>query len=566
MVSPNLSKKQANSLQINDNVKKLMQVVYSEQNKKELSEDIPRIKVSELISKMSFYYEKIRNTVDYNEEYLLRKNAIHRILRRQIYIEGVIKVSRSDELAKHLLIELIRAGYLPNNKIPESKITEIGNIIEKYLKLRNYSLARIKPTSYFKTGNVVKAKDEIRERNNLINWLLAIASTEIEERLEKDKIKETVASNMYDFLVENIKLPTDSEFKKEDLKIQIYIAIYRVYMKFDEEMISYILFKYYNRKWSKANDEEIALIARHILPLRQNIEKQLNHPLKKQLINIVKKYNVYFSIQSDLISEDPVKIFNIIKNDPKAFPRLIKQNCSKKYSEIKSKLWRVALRSIIYIFITKSFFAFILEVPITKWFGEEVDLVSLVINISFPALLLFAIVLFTKLPGDENTEQIIKGIEEITFEEKKRTEPILLRKPLREKKIMHAIFGILYTIMFFISFGAVVYVLDRFLYFNWVSIIIFLFFLALISFFGIKVKDKANELTVIEKKERILSLIGDFFYTPIIAVGKWLSEKFSRINVLAFFLDFIIEAPFKVFVEIAEEWTKYVKERREDIN
>ena len=54
-------------------------------------------------------------------------------------------------------------------------------------------------------------------------------------------------------------------------------------------------------------------------------------------------------------------------------------------------------------------------------------------------------------------------------------------------------------------------------------------------------------------------------YYPIVAVGKWLTEKFSRINVFVFVLDFIIEAPFKIFVDIAEQWTKYVKERKEEI-
>jgi hypothetical protein len=37
------------------------------------------------------------------------------------------------------------------------------------------------------------------------------------------------------------------------------------------------------------------------------------------------------------------------------------------------------------------------------------------------------------------------------------------------------------------------------------------------------------------------------------------------VNVFVFILDFIIEAPFKIFVEITEEWTKYVKERKDDI-
>ena len=87
-----------------------------------------------------FYYEKIRNSVDYEEEHLLRKNAIERILRRQIIIEGVIKESKSENIAKHLLAELIRAAYLPNNQIPESKIDEVSHVITKYIKLKKFAL------------------------------------------------------------------------------------------------------------------------------------------------------------------------------------------------------------------------------------------------------------------------------------------------------------------------------------------------------------------------------------------------------------------------------------------
>jgi hypothetical protein len=53
---------------------------------------------------------------------------------------------------------------------------------------------------------------------------------------------------------------------------------------------------------------------------------------------------------------------------------------------------------------------------------------------------------------------------------------------------------------------------------------------------------------------------------PIVAVGKLLSENFSRLNVMVLVLDFIIEAPFKLVVQIAEEWTKYVRERKDDIS
>jgi hypothetical protein len=105
-----------------------------------------------------------------------------------------------------------------------------------------------------------------------------------------------------------------------------------------------------------------------------------------------------------------------------------------------------------------------------------------------------------------------------------------------------------------ISFGAVVWGLNK-INFNFVSITIFLFFLALISFFGLRVR-RGSELMVVEPRENIFIFLTDFFYVPIIAVGKWLSQNFSKLNVLA---------PFKLVVQMAEEWSKYVKERKDDI-
>ncbi len=565
MVSPNISRKSGDSLTLTENAKRLFQVIYNDKNKKEeIDEDIPKIKVSVLISKMAFYYEKIRNSVDYKEEYLLEKNAIERILKRQIVIEGVMKESKSEEISRHLLTELIRAGYLPNNKIPEEKQDEIAQIIEKYLKLRNYSLARVRPSERFIKKDIAKAKDEMGEKSAINNWIIALLAGEIEENLGIDKIKKTVVNGMYEILVKNIKLPSNLPYEK-DLEIQIYLGIYRNLLKFDKDMLSLILFKYFNSKWKKPTNEEIAKIAQNITALKEAVDKQLSHPLTGQLNRIIGRYTVFFTILTEVIEEDPVGTYDSIKNDPKAFPRKIKNICNKKYKKIKSKLWRSAVRSIIYIFLTKSILAIILEVPATKWFGEEVNPVSLGINIGFPAFLLFLIVLFTKVPSDKNTGKIIEGIDEITFTENERKKPFILRQPVKRGKLINIFFGVTYAITFFISFGLVVWALSK-IYFSWVSIIIFLFFLAFVSFFSLRIRKGVREYILLPPKENLFSFVADFFYVPITAAGKWLSEKFSRINVFVFFLDFIIEAPFKIFVEIADQWTRYVRERKEEIS
>jgi hypothetical protein len=208
--------------------------------------------------------------------------------------------------------------------------------------------------------------------------------------------------------------------------------------------------------------------------------------------------------------------------------------------------------------------AILLEIPVTIWFGEVINYMSLAINVSFPPLLLFLIVLFTRVPGDANTQKIREGIESIVFKEKEKKEPIKLKKPIKRGKITHSILGGFYFATFIITFGLTVWFLEK-IHFNFVSIIIFLFFLTLVSFFSIRIRKGPKEMFVTEQKENFFSFVMDFFYVPIVEVGKWLNEKFSRLNVFVFLLDFIIEAPFKMFVEITEEWTRYVKERKEDI-
>ena len=575
MVSPNLIKhaEDAKPVDINENTKKLFQVIYSEQNKKEeVDDDSPKIKVSTLISRVAFFYEKVRNAVDYEEEHLLRKNAISRILRRQVMIEGVLKDVDSYSLADHLLTELIRGSYLSNNKVPEVKIKEIANLLEKYILLKNQLLLNMSSAFSLKT-DINKAKDVINERNHLVHWILTLAACEIEDNLAPNKVKQMIVTNLYDVLSKNIKLPDDLPYQA-DLDIQIYLSIGRNYLKLDEDMLSFILFKYYNSEWLDMRDKEklseediskIKIIAGKIPELNAMVHEQLNHPLTRQLDRMVHVYSLYFSILTETIESDPTKVYAELQKSEKDFITTLKKVCNLKYLKAKNRLWRAAIRSIIYIFLTKSVFVLAIEIPAVRLFKEPLNAMALAINIAFPAVLLFFIVLLTRTPNSENTDKIITGIKEIAFAGQEKKQPIVLRKPVKRNFVASAIFGLIYMASFIASIFFIVWILG-FLSFNWVSIIIFLFFLAFVSFFSIVVTKGVKELLIIERRENLLSFLIDLFYMPIIMAGKWLSSSFSKINIFIFIFDFILEAPFKILVEIAEDWTKYVRERRDNMD
>jgi len=574
MVSPGLIRREETLKvsEINEKTKNLFQVIYSEKNKKtEWDDNIPRIRVSDLISRLAFFYEKIRNAVDYEEEYLLRKNAIARILRRQIVIEGVMKEAGSRQISEHLLIELIRAAYLPNNQIPEDRIELAAVKLEKYIFLRNQVFSQINKELSLKT-DVAKAQELIKQKNSLTAWLLPLAACEIEESLAPNPVKQAIVDNLFSFLSSNIKLPSNLPYG-DDLNIQIYLSVSRTFLKFDEEMQSFVLFKYYNGEWpdldllTDKNSENLAKIKKisHGLDeLRHLIDFQLNHPLKKQLDKITRVYSLYFSILHETIDEDPAKVYNESQKSEKDFTSLLEQVCKKRYKKAKNRLWKAATRSIIYIFLTKSIFVFLIEIPAIKIFNEPLNMASLAINVSFPALLLFISVFLKRSPGEANTRKIIGGIKELCFKDSPRKQPILLRRPAKRNSFQNLAFNIVYGAALVLSVYLVINFLE-FLNFNWVSKLIFLFFLAFVSFFSIRSTKGMTELIVVERKENILTFLLDIFYMPIIMTGRWLSGKFSKINVFIFFFDFIIEAPFKILVQIAEDWSKYVRERRDNI-
>ena len=446
-------------------------------------------------------------------------------------------------------------------------IDEIAVIIKKYLVIKDEAIARIGKQNgqvSLMKKDLAQFKKELSQRNQLVDWLLAVGASEIESRLGNDHVLNQAINNLYQYLLANIKLSGPEEVEA-DLPIQIYLSVNRNFAKLDNDMLAFILFKYYIVDWQKLEEVQWPTVAKKIAELRQAIDHQLKHPLASRIDKIVRRYAVCTSVMLDVLKTDPVGIYTSWKNDPKAFPRQIKKVCEKSYAKAKKLLWRAAVRSIIYIFLTKTILVIILEIPVNELLGAPISWGALLINALFPAGLLFFSVLTTKVPDSANTDKIITVVNELAFEEHKRREPIILRLAPAKSTILTKIFNFIYSVTFLVTFSAIIWALYK-LHFTVVSILIFLFFLVFVSFFIIRIKRVTNELKITEAKESFGGILFDIFALPVMAVGKWLSEKFDKINIFVFLLDFIIETPFKFFVDMAEDWTNYVNERKSQIN
>ena len=504
--------------------------------------DSAKIKLHQLVSKLGLLYEKIRNAIDYNEEHLIRRNSLRRLLNRQILFLGErdpLKISQT------IIFEFIRARYLPNDTLPESDIEMIAIIIAKYLIL----------LKYVQNGPVA-------DKQKVEKWLFGLLACDVDEYLYPNNAKDlAIANYMYGEMVKSITF-VKSKLSEQERNLQIYIAVLKNLIHADDDFIRYSLLKLYRPDWNNLSPADVKDFCDELIPLKTKIDSHLVNPAGYQLSLMIKTQAVFFNILRQIIDQNPATIREILGDDKQLEAKLT-EVCTKNYKKTRSKLAGSIVRVIIYIFFTKTILAFLLELPYDQFVVGEVNWRALIINIVFHPLLMTAIAMSIKVPGAKNTQLIIDEVKKIVYgsERKLVYKP---RKIMRRGSFSYWLFNSLYAIMFTVSFGLIIIGLHR-IGFNFFSGALFIFFLTLISFFGFRLRSVANQYLVIPRKENLFNFLLDFFFLPIIRVGKFFSQNFSKVNIFIYILDFAIETPFKMLVELLEKAFSFIGEKREEI-
>lgn len=502
--------------------------ILAEPEKKHIQPGEEAITVSKTVSAAAVIYEAARNAVEFRAEHLIRRAAIERILKRR-----VLTNPSGEGIAEALVRELLWARYLENGSVPIRKIEEIQETIKKYLVLR-------------------------KEKITLSDWLLGIASCEIEKKLVPAPYREALINFVYQVLQRRISLPLEKDKKTHD--IQVYIATHRGFALSDEPIIRFHLFSSFFPEWIDLKPQAALKILPKFTQVYQEIEKQLDYPLKDQLRRYVSRLVAPFNVIRDLAEVSPSEFAKTV-SDPDVLEERCRKILTRRYQETGARLRRAAFRSIIYIFLTKMLFALLLEFPFDLLLGKP-NFWALATNSLFPPALMFLVTASIRLPGEENTKKVISEIKEFVYQEQPVKTTIELVPPARGK-ILGSSFMAIYFLTYLLIFGGIIFLLNK-AHFNILSQAIFLFFLSVVSFFGYRVRllTKTYELT---EKEWVLTPIVDFLFLPILRVGQWLSNELAQINILIFIFDFVIEAPFKAFFSVVEEWIHFVQAKREEI-
>lgn len=499
------------------------------------------IKVSETVSAAAKVYETVRNTLEYDEEHLLRRNAIRRILKRKLG-DGSSKL-----LATDLLRELIWAGYLQNEKVPERMIKTIAGLLDKYHVL----------FENIEEGSKTDQRD--------YSWILDLLSTEIEYTLVPPLIDEELASFAYQELQKRMKW-SSKVIPKDDRDLQLYIAVHRTVLKSNIATLRFRILTLYYPEWVKAgaDDAVVREISDDLSTVIESVDGQIDHRGADTMYKLIRKYAIVFHVLRDIAVDNPDAFSMAVEQkDSTILSSAITKAAQARYDKFNGKLRRGVMRAVFFLFMTKMILAVIIELPYEKLIIHETNYTPLITNVLFHPILLGLIGITVRIPKKRNTERIIEQIDALLEISDDFTVNYKVRRPWSSGPLRH-VFRALYFGMFLLVIGlisAALVLLD----FNVLSIMFFILFLSLVTFFGLKIRNTKRELVIVETRASFVGTIVDILFLPIIRAGRWISLRAPRINIFLFFFDFIIEAPFKAAIKMIEGWLAFLREKKEEI-
>lgn len=501
----------------------------------------PAIKVSRAVSFLAVLYERIRNTVDLEEEHLLRKRAIKRIMLRM----AALKDGDPNDLSSNITREIIWAQYLSDYPVPNIKLEIVANVIKKYQAL----------THYYKTINKKKME------NSRADLLYGIAAFEIDRIFVPYNQKDSLVNAMF-YFVKDKGIINSTDLPKEYQSIQTYISTHRALLKSDDENIAFHLF--YNRfpAWVSPKEEDMRIIAANFDKVVSDIQKHLEYKSSNKVMKEVVRQSIPFKIIDKIVKQNLPKAEELFSSEESVSEKVYLV-CEEEYKENKRRLTNTIVRSIIYLFITKVLLALIIEVPYEMALHGHINFVTLGINIFFPITSMFIIANSFSIPSDKNTEviqQMIRAILSVDQDDDKKA----FAQIKTQSSSLILLFRGIYFATFLLIFGAILVILYL-LNFNLPGMFIFVVFFSTIFFFASRIRNTATELKVLNTSPSIFSPILDMFATPILILGKKLSEGASQLNVFVVIFDFLIEAPFKTIIKVFEEWNNFIRETREEI-
>lgn len=473
-------------------------------------------------------YEQLRNAAENAEEHLLLQRAIRRFYRRLFLVKDIKQIGESGE---ELTIELTLAGYIENDSVSEKVVKQISRLASEY----------------FATHEMLVNQRKVPHKQ-AEDWTLDVLSVRIDWLINNPAVTNAFVQFTHGYFMKNYDLPQLFSASQSQVETSLYAAIHRALLKADTPIIRASLLEAY-QKTPRHLDSYVSI--------NQQIDELVSSPLTDKLYRYIDRKGAPLRVLRHMI-EDNDKLHEDLKH-PTTFLSNFTVRVENDYSSINTRINRGIIKSVIFLIITKVLIGISIEVPYDYLVAGTIIWLPLLINLAFPPVYMVLLRSTLLLPGQANTDRLSQQIEQMLF--KPSTKQLERRLSTR--------FGIgynlAYAVAFILVFGGASYLLWYYFHFELLHLFIFFLFLSGASFLGFRLSRMIREIEAVDSDQNAVTTVRDFLYMPFVVVGRYMSEKYAQINIVALSLDMLIELPLKTILRLVRQWGAFISSKKDEL-
>lgn len=469
-------------------------------------------------------YEQFRNAAEYTEEHLLLQRAIRRYYKRLFVSQDHTQLAHS---AEELIVELTLAGYLANDSVSHTLLATI----DSYAKL------------YFGAHTQLQKGAQFKEA-----WTLDVLSVRIEDLLHDLSDENIFTQLCFDHFIATIDMGTFAhEGNTTDAEAALFVAIHRSLLRSGDATIRAALLDRYQLTPQTIES---------YVNVNRQIDQLFDADLTDKLTRVVTRRGAPLRVFRHMLSdqEDIAGLLHSQSNFLSSF----EAQTLKEYESIATRINRGIVKSVIFLVITKVIIGLAIEVPYDYAVHGSIIALPLIINLLFPPLYMILLRLTLVLPGYANTAALVDRIDAIFY-----GQPAQYLARRRGGRFGMA-FNIVYAALIIGVFSLVSWWLIT-LGFSVLHLLIFFVFLSTASFLGFRLSRMVREIEVVDADQNGVTLLRDVLYMPFVVVGRWISEKYAKVNIVATLLDLVIELPLKTVLRLIRQWGAFISSKKDEL-
>jgi hypothetical protein len=483
-----------------------------------------------------FAYEQLRNASENIEDHLLVQNSIKRFFKRNNLLAHKMP---EKALGKELLIELTQTGYFKNNTILISKINELDKLIGAYHNIyreitkRDSSISKETAETWILEILTVKSEQLINNPIRILSFA-HFAHTHFSSHIDYE---ETIGGS--------------KSVSQEDYPTLLYISIHKSLLKSDDANVRSSLLDLSSIPLSNI-DQFIEFNKKYDFLIAQEATTKVSRFVAKNGAPLR-------IIRSTFFDEKAEQSIYDIKNETKIVS-LVDTQIDTEYENVRKSVNKGIIKSIIFLLITKAIVGVLIEIPYDIAVTGTIIVLPLIVNLLFPPLFLALTALTFRIPGELNKVALKDYIQSMLYSTASGSVKLKYIHPSKNSDVFNVVFGIVFV-------GAFYLVASRLaaLGFNVVQGLLFIIFFSTASFLGYRLTLQIKELEIINTSQGFIALVRDFLYTPFIILGKRISYRFGKLNLIGQILDLAIDLPLKTFVRLIRQWMIFLNDKKEEL-